>query len=167
MLGVLVCALLLGQTGGTDMMTQSALSSVLQEVRGSAMFYESAAQRHGKSFPFTDLARTERRHERLVLVLLKTYSMTPPGPPKASMVPKTLTETLKVAVGLEKHTIRECDHYLSFVSQQDINDIFTIIKITSRDIHLPALQERLGPEGPVRLTPAQVRQLRDRMNKGR
>jgi hypothetical protein len=167
MVGALALVLLLGQTGGTDMMTQSGLTSVLQEVRGSAAFYESAAQRHGKLFPFADLARTERRHERLVLALLKTYSVAAPSPPKVSMVPKTLPETLKLAVRLEKHTISECGHYLGFITQQDIDDIFTVIKVTARDIHLPALQARLGPEGPARLTPTQVRKVREKVNRGR
>ena len=35
--------ILLGQTGGVDIMTQSALVGALREVRTSAPFYESAA----------------------------------------------------------------------------------------------------------------------------
>ena len=74
--------IVLGQTGGVDMMTQSALVGALQEVRSSAQFYESAAQQQRKTFPFADLARTERRHERLLLGLLKTYHVAVPEPPK-------------------------------------------------------------------------------------
>ena len=150
------------------MMTQSALTSVLQDVRGSALFYESAAGRYGKAFPFADLARTERRHERLVLGLLKTYSVAEPTPVKlAAPVPGSLADALRRSVVLEKNTVKECTHYLGFVKQQDINDIFTIIKITSRDLHLPLLQKKLAPEEPLSLTPAQVRRVREKVNRGR
>jgi hypothetical protein len=150
------------------MMTQSALTSVLAEVRVSALFYESAAGRYGKAFPFAELARTERRHERLVLGLLKTYSVVEPMPSNSMIqVPPSLTETLRRSVVLEKNTIKECSHYLGFIKQQDINDVFTIIKITSRDLHLPQLLKKLGPEAPLSLTPAQVRQIRAKVNKGR
>ena len=159
--------IVLGQTGGVDMMTQSALVGALREVRSSAQFYESAAQQQRKTFPFADLARTERRHERLLLGLLKTYQVAVPEPPKPTPLPKTLTETLKIGVGLETHTVSEYSHFLGYVKPQDINDIFTIIKVTARDLHLPALQKKLGQEGSPKLTPTQVRQIRDKVNKGR
>ncbi len=149
------------------MMTQSALTSVLQDVRGSALFYESAAGRYGKAFPFADMARTERRHERLMLGLLKTYSVTEPISAKPiGKLPSSLTETLRLSIIWEQNTIKECSHYLGFVKQQDIGDIITIIKITSRDLHLPLLQKKLAPPAPA-LTPAQVRKIRDKVNHGR
>jgi hypothetical protein len=153
--------------GGVDMMTQSALTSVLQDVRGSALFYESAAGRYGKAFPFADMARTERRHERLMLGLLKTYSVTEPISAKPmGKLPSSLTETLRLSFTWEQTMVKECSRYLGFVKQQDIGDIITIIKITSRDLHLPLLQKKLAPPAPA-LTPAQVRKIRDKVNHGR
>ncbi len=149
------------------MMTQSALTSVLQDVRGSALFYESAAGRYGKAFPFADMARTERRHERLMLGLLKTYSVTEPISAKPmGKLPSSLTETLRLSFTWEQTMVKECSRYLGFVKQQDIGDIITIIKITSRDLHLPLLQKKLAPPAPA-LTPAQVRKIRDKVNHGR
>lgn len=149
------------------MMTQSALTSVLQDVRGSALFYESAAGRYGKAFPFADMARTERRHERLMLGLLKTYSVTEPSSAKPmGKLPISLTETLRLSTTWEQNMVKECSRYLGFVKQQDISDIITIIKITSRDLHLPLLQKKLAPPTPT-LTPAQVRKIRDKVNHGR
>jgi hypothetical protein len=149
------------------MMTQSALTSVLQDVRGSALFYESAAGRYGKAFPFADMARTERRHERLMLGLLKTYFVTEPAPVKlVAPVPGSLTDALRKSILSEQNMVKECSRYLGFIKQQDIGDIITIIKITSRDLHLPLLQKKLAPPAPT-LTPAQVRKIRDKVNHGR
>lgn len=153
--------------GSADMMTQSALKSLLAEVRGSARFYEEATRRHGKHFAFAELARTERRHERLLLTLFQSYNVSVPEPPIALPVPPALSETLRLALGLEAQSVNECSHYLSFLKQQDIVDIFTIVKITARDLHRPALQKKLGPSGPPPLTPAQVKQLRERLSRNR
>ena len=166
MVGILAL-LVLAQSGGVDMMTQSALTGILQEVRSSASFYESATQRFGRNFPFAELARTERRHERLVLGLFKTYAVTIPALLKARPVTGSLQETLRRSITLERGVVRECSHYLGFVKPQDMIDIFTVIKVTARDLHLPALQKKLGGDEPPRLTPTQVRQLRDKVNKGR
>jgi hypothetical protein len=157
----------MGQTGGVDIMTQSALKSVLQQVRVSALLYEGAAPRHGKAFPFAKLAQDERRYELLFLGLLKRYAISAPPPPKASPAARSLTEVLRQSVAQEKRLVSECSHYLNFVKPQDIRDALMIVRATARERHLPVLQKKLGPEGPPHLTPEQVRQVREKVDKGR
>jgi hypothetical protein len=155
------------QNGGADMMTQSALTSVLREVRLNAAFYEQAARRFGHAFAFAELAQTERRHERLLLGLLKTYRIAAPKPPPPLPLPNTLPETLKQSVRLEQHAAAECRHYLRFLKQRDIVDLVGVVKVSAQELHLPRLQKKLGGATSPHLTPAQVRQLDQKLNKRR
>lgn len=149
------------------MMTQSALTSVLREVRTTAVFYEQAARRFGRVFAFAELAQDERRHERLVLALLKTYRIAAPKPPPPLLLPKTLPEALQQSVRLEKHTVTECDHYLRFLKAREIVDLFGAIRVSARELHLPRLQKKLGTDSPSNLSPAQVHRLDQKLNKRR
>jgi hypothetical protein len=155
------------QNGGADMMTQSALTSLLREVRTTAAFYEQAARRFGHAFAFAELAQDERRHERLVLGLLKTYHITVPKPPSPLPLPKTLPEALQQSINLEKHTVAECGHYLRFLKQRDIVDLFGAIRVSARELHLPRLQKKRGTDSPSHLSPSQVHRLDQKLNKRR
>lgn len=149
------------------MMTQSALTSVLQEVRTAAAFYEQAARRFGPAFAFAPLAQDERRHERLLLRLLKTYRVMPPKAPAPPPLPKTLPEALKQSIRLENHTLAECSHYLRFLKPREIIDLVGVVKVSAQDLHLPRLQRRLGGDKPAQLSPAEVHRLDQKLNKGR
>lgn len=156
----LLALILLQQGGSADTMTQSALKNTLQHTRASAGLYEAAAKKHGKSFPFVTFAHTERRHEKLLLDLLKTYNITAPAPPKIA-VPVTLSAVLKQGQLEEKETLIETKRALGFVKQTDIEEVLTVIQLTARDIHLPAVEKKLGPNLP-HPTAKEIKRLRGR-----
>ena len=156
----LLALVLLQQGGSADTMTQSALKNTLQHTRASAVLYEAAAKKYGKSFPFVTLAHTERRHEKLLLGLLKTYNITAPAPPKVA-VPITLSAVLAQGQQAEQETLAETKRALGFVKQADIEDVLTVIELTARDSHLPALRKKLGPTLP-HPTAKEIKRLRGR-----
>lgn len=143
-----------------DSATRSGLVALLQQTRVSAMLYEAGAKRYPRALPFATLARTERRHERLLReALLRARASLPPPPPLS--LSKELGALLKQAVQQEQETQAEAERCLGFVRPRALVDLLTVIQLTSRDEHLPLLKKKLGPS-PPKPTKAELQRLRGR-----
>lgn len=147
-------------SAGLDMPTQSGLISLLQQTRASAALYEAGAKRHGKSAPFAALARTERRHEKLLIDRLKQAHVALPAPPKVGIASE-LSPLLKQALQQEKETLSEAERCLGFIKQRELVDLLMVIKLTCRDEHLPLLKKKAGAV-PPRPSKAEIQRLRGR-----
>ena len=147
-------------SAGLDMPTRSGLISLLQQTRTSATLYEAGAKKQGKAFPFMAFARTERRHERLLVDALKRARIAPPSPPKV-VIASELSPLLKQALLQEKETLSEAERCLGFIKQRELVDLLMVIKLTSRDEHLPLLKKKAG-EAPLHPSKAEIQRLRGR-----
>ena len=127
--------------GELDEQTASALIEALNDERRSHALYTAMADKFGRTPPFANIVKAEKRHEARLLPLFEKYKV--PSPQNAfdaakMPVPATRLEACKVGVESEEKNIDMYEGFLKFVKEQDVIDAFRYLQAASRDNHLPA-----------------------------
>lgn len=121
--------------------TVNALISSLEDERRAEATYQAVLNKYTDARPFVNVIEAEKRHQSFLLPLFEKYGVAVPAnqfDPANIPVPESITEACKTGVTAENENIALYDGFLGFVKEQDIREVFELLRNASRDNHLPA-----------------------------
>lgn len=104
--------------------------------------YESVIAKHGLVRPFANIVNAERRHEAVVIALMKHHDVAVPSLELGELpaAPDTLRECNLLAARLERDNIALYDKLLADIAAPDIRAVFENLRAASHDNHRPAFE---------------------------
>ena len=132
-----------------DAQTQQALIDAINDEYKAKATYQKVLEKFGDVRPFSNIIKAEEHHIEELLPLFEKYGVPVPEDTWYDKVPEfaTLDEALKAGVEAEIENAKMYDEFFKFVKEQDIIDVFTVLRDASQDKHLPAFQRALEGGG--------------------
>ena len=147
MTSLLVIASLMAIVGSAyaeqlDAKTQQALIDAIQDEYKARALYQKVIDKFGAVRPFSNIIKAEEQHIAELKPLFEQYGVDIPQDEWYAKVPEfaTVLGACEAGVKAEIENARMYDEFFNFVKEQDIIDVFTRLRNTSQEKHLPAFQ---------------------------
>lgn len=124
--------------------TVRALYAALDDERKAEAQYRAVVQKFHFAGPFAQIMLAEGKHAQALIRVMERHQLrVPPNQYRWEQftVPETLAECCQEAVKAEEASIRMYRYFLTFVTQPDVQNVFTNLMNASKDQHLPAFKK--------------------------
>lgn len=131
-----------GLASQLDGQTQDALIAAIQDEYKARAFYKKVIDKFGAARPFSNIIKAEEQHVQALIPLFTNYGIPIPPDNWYSQVPQfaSIQEACAAGVHAEIENIAMYDGFFSFVQEQDIIRVFTVLRNASQYGHLPAFE---------------------------
>lgn len=149
MLGMLGTFAANGLAQPLDEKTQHALIAAINDEYRAKALYQKVIEQFGDVRPFSNIIQAEQHHIEELLPLFKKYGIDVPQERELENAPtfSTLQAACEVGVTAEIENAKLYDGFFTFVKEQDILEVFTALRDTSQNKHLPTFERCAGRSG--------------------